>query len=904
MANGLLGRQVFSLLAVLAFALHVHAALSVDPVPPFQWLNLNALLHGTTQPPGLKDAAMGYDETTRSLIIFGGEASSAVPQSQTYLLNLDSLNWSIPTPPATLQRTPPARSAAVSGIDAAASNRNGFIVIGGKGGDGTALSDVWEFDFTNEFWAEVNISPGGPSPRWGSSGGIDTRVAPVSDSILPGPNNTFWLVGGQDSQSSFSDLWRLNVSGTLSSNLPNSAEGSWEQISLPNLPGNFGQGGGVIFQQVVTSGGCNETATSGDSCAVQDTYVITSNRDSATAAPALDCPAPRLSPAVVPNANGFSPGFASQMVVLSGTFNSSLWDDGGGLKDGEVAVLNVDTQSWTRVLPSGDPGTSGTPSFPTPREGAAVVMSPQSLVGDSRKTSSDIIVFGGRDVSGNYLSDLWLLRAYNGLVTPTEPKWKGFGNGQLQTGVNANGAGVTNKFVTSCAFAIAPAPPTSSASNSTSNSTSGNGGSQGGDGGSQGGDDGTPNNNTVSAPLLNTSLLHKLFAPLSIALMLPAFLLYRLTSLSFNSSYDAALRRTWYYVSVFLGLVGYGLGIAGMAISFTTISSPDGTRPAPLSTAHGRAGLALFICFYGPLLLVAALHASTKHTKLELVAEAEDSRKRADSDLTEKDQLPRSAQTPSPALSVRRRTQSWGPSSWRKAREDSLSIDSGSAEMADPYNPPPAQRGFEVLNRPARPRRGSGSRLAVPLTNISHPSGSRSLGDLDWLNRRRSLTAVGELDYPLDHSTVTAPPPSTPGTLLDPPVEAPSNMPPPTSILSRLLFHTSLAALTVFCLATLWSKGPRGAFAALFAWAAAFYIILIASSWRGRPDRATLSLLFGRLRMEPRPRSTAPRPSVSDTLPETDENVAFPYTHLSACVPESVALRRRRAAKYRYRGGR
>jgi hypothetical protein len=192
-------------------------------------------------------------------------------------------------------------------------------------------------------------------------------------------------------------------------------------------------------------------------------------------------------------------------------------------------------------------------------------------------------------------------------------------------------------------------------------------------------------------------------------------------------------------VSGFLCLAGYALGIAGLAISFTTISSPDANRPSPLSTTHGRAGLALFICFYGGLLLLITV--STKHAKDELEAEREESRKRADSDVTEKGQLPRDAQTPSPALSTRRRTQSWGPSSWRKVREDSLSIDSGSAEMAD-LSPPPAQRAFEVLNRPARTRRASGSRLSVPLTNMSHPTGSHSLGDLDWLNRRRSLTAV------------------------------------------------------------------------------------------------------------------------------------------------------------------
>jgi hypothetical protein len=101
-------------------------------------------------------------------------------------------------------------------------------------------------------------------------------------------------------------------------------------------------------------------------------------------------------------------------------------------------------------------------------------------------------------------------------------------------------------------------------------------------------------------------------------------------------------------------------------------------------------------------------------------------------------------------------------------------------------------------------------------------------------------------------------------------------MPSPTSILLRLLFHASLAAFCVFCLITLWSKAPKSAFGVFLAWTAAFYMILLASAWRGRPDRSTLSLLLGRLRTESRP--TAPRPS-SDTLPETDENVTFPYTH-------------------------
>ncbi|KAJ7781250.1 hypothetical protein B0H16DRAFT_1497630 [Mycena metata] len=868
-----LGLALVSLL-FLSLSLPVFADLSVDPVPPFQWLNLSALLKGSTQPPGLKDAAMGYDENSRSLIIFGGEASSGVGQQHTYLLNLESLTWRVPTPPSTLTRTPPARSAAVFGCDNAASNRNGFLVIGGRGSDGMALSDVWEYDFNNEFWSEVTISPGGPGPRFGSSGGIDTRVSAVPDPVLPGPNNTFWLFGGSNGQSSFSDLWRLNVSGTLSSNLPDDSVASWEQITLDKLPGKVGQGGGVLSQQVVTSGGCNGTTISGDSCAVQDTYITTPNGQSATSVAALHCPAPRLSPVVIPNGNGISTSFSSQMLLLLGAFNTTLWNDGGGLKEGEVAVLDVPSQSWTRILPSGDPGTSGTPSFPTPREGSVAVMSPLSLVGDVRTTSSDIIVFGGRDVAGNYLSELWLLRAYNGVVTPAAPKWSGFGNGQLQTGINANGAGVQNQFITSCASALVPSQSSSATSATSSTSSASKPTSPP----STGGEGGGPHD-SASTSSLDTALLHKLFAPLSVALLLPSFLLFRLTSLSFNSSPNRALPRQWYYVSGFLALASFTLGIAGIAISFTTISSDVTPRPPTLSTVHGRAGLALFICLYGLIPLLVLLRASwSKHAPS---AQPDDSRKRADSDVTEKDQLPRNTHSPSPAPSTRRRTHSWGPSSWRKAREDSLSIDSGSAETGDPFNSTPSPRGFEVLNRPARTRRASGSRLAVPATHMPQQLTSHSLSDLDWLNRRRSLTAVGELDYTLDQATSTVLPPSTPGTLLEPPVDPPSNMPPPASILLRLLFHATLLGFCIFCLVALWSKAPKSTFGVFLAWTTAFYIILISAGWRGRPDRSTLSLMFERLRAEQKP--TTSRPSVSDTFPETEEERSrFPYIHRPA----------------------
>jgi hypothetical protein len=48
------------------------------------------------------------------------------------------------------------------------------------------------------------------------------------------------------------------------------------------------------------------------------------------------CPAPRVGATLVPNFNGFSTAFASQIFLLLGNFNSSIWEDSNGLAQGEV----------------------------------------------------------------------------------------------------------------------------------------------------------------------------------------------------------------------------------------------------------------------------------------------------------------------------------------------------------------------------------------------------------------------------------------------------------------------------------------------------------------------------------------------------------------------------------------
>ena len=179
------------------------------------------------------------------------------------------------------------------------------------------------------------VSPGGPSRRWGAAGGIDTSTPPIQDPIVPGPNNTFYLVGGYDGSQidSLSDVWRLNISGTLSPNLPYNVSGSWDRVSIPNSPPLFNHSGVVISNTIILTGGCNST-TSGDDCPQQASYIINSQLQTEFSPTA--CPAPRTVPVLIANPNKFTTAFSSQVFLLLGIVNNTKWDDGGALAKGEV----------------------------------------------------------------------------------------------------------------------------------------------------------------------------------------------------------------------------------------------------------------------------------------------------------------------------------------------------------------------------------------------------------------------------------------------------------------------------------------------------------------------------------------------------------------------------------------
>lgn len=188
----------------------------------------------------------------------------------------------------------------------------------------------------------MTTSNDGPSPRWGTSGGIDPTDTPNSGNDV---SNGFIIAGGSDADSNFplSEIWELNITGTLASDL-NSLQGIWHDLSLSsNVPGKSDSGGALVPKsqaqpaRIAITGGCGQSSSplsANLTCVDPSTFVLTADPGSFTSI--AQCPAPRLGPVLVPNLSPASASFTSQAFLLLGTFNESVWSDNGGLEKGEV----------------------------------------------------------------------------------------------------------------------------------------------------------------------------------------------------------------------------------------------------------------------------------------------------------------------------------------------------------------------------------------------------------------------------------------------------------------------------------------------------------------------------------------------------------------------------------------
>jgi hypothetical protein len=345
-------------------------------------------------------------------------------------------------------------------------------------------------------------------------------------------------------------------------------------------------------------------------------------------------------------------------------------------------------------------------------------------------TAADTLVFGGRDANGNYLSEVWILRAYNGTISQSNQTWSGYGSGQLQTGPNANGEGVTVEYMTACASQIAPTPTVGSSSVPGS-PTSTNPPSSTGSGGS------------TTVTRFNTSTIHKSLSPVSAALIFPAIVFYRLSQPSIASPQTTNAKIGFFYLTTLTALVAFALGVGGLVTAFTslryTTSVVKRSALSHLTTPHGRAGIALFVGLYGlvPLLMAVSILCRWKENDKFLLSKRQ---RTTSNEFAEKLGL-RSGSPFSPdhvladpPMSERARSgDSLSP--WPAGHTPAARVSSESA--ADDRSSPSA-RSFEVTNRPTRARHASGHSLAT----FADPRPSmvpRNLSDMSWMERRRSV---------------------------------------------------------------------------------------------------------------------------------------------------------------------
>lgn len=353
-------------------------------------------------------------------------------------------------------------------------------------------------------------------------------------------------------------------------------------------------------------------------------------------------------------------------------------------------------------------------------------------------------MFGGQDASGNYLAEVWILRAYNAVLQGTNQSWSGFGNGRLQSGINANGQGVTIEYLTECASAIAGAPSSSGSSSSAPHKSSSSAGSAP----TKTQTPGSGSSPSVSnSNLYDTSVVHKSLAAVSVAIFLPSAVLFRLSMSPVGPTAALPLRSPLFVLSVLGGMAAYVAGIIGLATSFSTIKTTASvakraSSSLDLKTAHGRAGIVLFICFYAlvPILYALSFCCGANGSRGYRIRVEKD-----EAGPTEKlAAVPSRNGSPSAAdalLTPRTRHRSLGSimTPWSGRRSSESASDGHSV-------PTNSQPSFEVTNRPARARRASGNSLAA----FSDPRPThtpRNLSDMSWLEQRRDLSTVVSLIF-------------------------------------------------------------------------------------------------------------------------------------------------------------
>jgi len=397
--------------------------------------------------PGIREGhSVVYDSVNNKMIVFGGSNCSGTFYNDLWILsNADGSTgtptWAQVTPIGT---GPTARTQASAVYD---SVNNVMTVFGGGTTTTTVFGDVWTLSNANGLtgtptWTQLKPTGTAPAARVGHS------------AIYSSANNVMTIFGGGNNRGSvLNDAWFLSHANGIG------GTPSWTQMkptdTAPNRKSNT-----VIYDSVSD----NMVIFGGDSTIPQtftdDHVFILSNANGAGTSETWtqDGTTPRTSPSVVYDSvtdkmiifggdtatgpvndlwsapkivsagqtvttspyllsqvfpTGTAPsaryghgaaydGVSNHMVLFGGGSSStSCFNDAWVLED---ANSTEGTPSWVPLSPSGTP--------PSAR---------LDFVSQYDPTSNSLIVFGGSNCAGGYLSDVWVLSNANG--GPGTPTW-------------------------------------------------------------------------------------------------------------------------------------------------------------------------------------------------------------------------------------------------------------------------------------------------------------------------------------------------------------------------------------------------------------------------------------------------------------------------------------------------
>jgi hypothetical protein len=365
--------------------------------------------------------------------------------------------------------------------------------------------------------------------------------------------------------------------------------------------------------------------------------------------------------------------------------------------------------------------------------------------------------------------------------------------------------------------------------------------------------------------------VNSVLSGVSVILMLPAALLWRLDDHSTSSSRGI----TTYYraIGTVIALVAYVLGVAGFAIGSSSTKSTTGggggggpTTVSKLSTQHARAGIAFFAIAYCVLPVVGLILLGRRGCRKRERDVSPTPSGKSSSDDHELVSTP--APAPAAALTPR-------PSLKHKAQLSLTSFFGGSHETAAAAGEEqqPA-KGFEVVNRRRQSQSVNLDRAFPSLDGSDNGAAASGNGGVPPASPPRDKRAASDAPYP----TVMAPhhnnntlPHTPPYQTLGSPTKPSSMLPlnrgaeayrawrPGLRVGRRfgsMLLQAVILFGIVYLLVTIY--GHAVLFGLAIAWAVLYYLGLAVLAWTGRPSyESVLVILLSGFRSGP-PSSSPP----------------------------------------------